>query len=303
MTKNKTKKADEIDLVKERCVLVIFGAGYYNWKRRDRRAEKEYSDSKGVRGDTYETKKNIFTGADAILTDIKSLVNETRAFHYDITLPWQHGHSAALSNGLVPTYRQKIAEFQNRMDQLNDSLKVEWPTMIKNAKNILNGSFDPKDYPPVEKVIRSNYIRAKYQPVGNGSDIRSTLEGAEDPAIEEIRKEINADVQAAYNAAHAALWERLYEVLKVASKNLQKINSDDGRFRTEWYDNLSGLLTSLPHLNIHNDPRIEEIQQEAEQLLKYSPDALSDQFHKRSETAKKAEALFNKVEGIFGSMG
>jgi hypothetical protein len=300
MAKNKTKKG-EIDLVKERCILVIFGAGYYNWKRRDRVAEKEYSDSKGVRSDTFETKKNIFTGADAILNDIKSLVNETRAFHYDITLPWQHGHTATLANGLIPQYREKLAGFQNRMDQLNDSLKVEWPTMKKNAKGVLNGSFNEKDYPPIEKVIKSNYIRAKYTPVGTGSDIRSTVSGAEDPALDEIRKEIDADVKEAYDAAHQALWERLYEVLKVASKNLQKINSDDGRFRTEWYDNLSGLLSTLPHLNIHNDPRITEIQQEAEELLKYSPDVLTENVGRRIQTAKDADALFNKVSGIMGS--
>lgn len=302
-TKNKPKKPeDQVDLVKERCVLVLFGAGYYNWKRRDQTAEREYSESKGVKKDTFETKKNIFSGADALLNDIKSLVNETRAFHYDLTLPWQHGHSAALANGLVPLYREKLASFQNRMDLLNDQLKVEWPTMKQNAKGILGASFRDSDYPPIEKVTKNNYIKANYQPVGTGSDIRSTLDGAEDAALTEIRAEINADVQLAFNAAHRALWERMYEVLKVANKNLQKINSDDGRFRTEWYDNLSSLLTSLDHLNISDDPRMAEIKEEAEVLLKYSPEALTDDTYHRQELSEKADALFNRVSGIFGGL-
>ena len=108
-------------------------------------------------------------------------------------------------------------------------------------------------------------------------------------------------MQLAYDAAHQALWERLYEVLKVASKNLQKMNSDDGRFRTEWYDNLQGLLSALPHLNIHNDPRIDEIKEEAEKLLTYSPDALTNNIHQRHQVAEEADKLFNKVSGIFGS--
>jgi hypothetical protein len=297
-----TKKQSKVDLVKERCVLVFFSAGYYNWLRRDKKAEREYADSKGIRKDAYETKKNLFVGADQLLTQVKSLVNEVRAYHYDVTLPWQHGHSAALANGLVPSYREKIAGFQNRMDQLNDAIKIEWKGMINNAKRILGPAFYSNDYPPVEKVLAANYIKAKYAPVGTGSDIRSTVD-VDEEIMEEIRDEVNADTVAAYDAAIKALWERLFEVLKVANKNLQKINSDDGRFRTEWYDNLTSLLPTLDHLNLSGDPRIAKIKQQAEKLLEYDADDLKESVNTRAAVAKEADKVFQQVSGIFATFG
>lgn len=296
------KKQSKVDLVKERCILVLFSAGYYNWLRRDKTAEREYADSKGIRKDTFETKKNLFVGADQLLTQVKSLVNEVRAYHYDITLPWQHGHSAALANGLVPEYREKIAAFRNRMDLLNDQLKIEWPTMINNAKRVLGASFNSNDYPPIDKVLASNYIKAKYSPVGTGSDIRSTVD-TEDGVMDEIRDEINADTVAAYDAAIRALWERLFEVLKVANKNLQKVNSDDGRFRTEWYDNLQSLLPTLDHINLSGDPRVAKIRKEAEKLLEYDAEDLKDDLGTREQVAEKADKVFQQVSGIFSSFG
>lgn len=299
-----TKKSTaKVDLVKERCVLVHFGAGYFNWKRRDRSAEREYSESKGVSSSTFETKKNIFSGCDAVLADVKSLVNEARAYHYDVTLPWQHGHSATLANGLVPKYRETVAAFQNRMDLLNDQISVEWPTMIENAKRSLGPSFQERDYLPLHKVLAANYVRAKYSPVGSGDDIRSTLDGAADDALDEIREEINEDTRQAYDAAIKALWERLYDILEVASKNLQKTNSDDGRFRTEWYDNLQSLLPCLDHLNLNDDPRIGVIKTMAEKLVEHDIGDLKDEVDTRQSVAEEADKVFQKVSGIFTAMG
>jgi hypothetical protein len=302
MTKKKQPEGS-VDLVKSRCVLVMFNAGYYNWKRRDRSTERELAESKGVRRETWETKKNIFVGADALLAQAKSLVNESRAYHYDVTLPWTHGKSAVLANGLVPPYRERLAQFQNRMDAINDQIKTEWKSMILNAKATLGPAFNHGDYPDVAEVLKANYIEAHYAPVGSGADIRSTLDGATDSALDDIREEINADTRRAYDAAIHALWERLYDVLKTANKNLQKLNSDDGRFRTEWYDNLSSLLPILDDLNLSDDPRISEVRAEAEKLLKYSPDVLKDDVDVRERLAEDADKIFEKVSGIFTAMG
>jgi hypothetical protein len=277
----------------------MFGAGYYNWIRRDRRTERELTQSKGVRNDTWRTHKNLFVGADALLSRAKSLVNESRAFHYDHTLPWQHKHTAVIANALVPTYRQKLAEFQNSMDMINDQLKDEWKGMMADAKRILGPAYNSSDYPDLSTVTSSNYIRAKFAPVASGDDIRSTLNGATDEALDAIRQEINADALAAHNAAMRALWERLYKVIMAANNNLKKSNSDDGRFRTEWYDNLQSLLSVLPSLNIGDDSRLDMLKEEAEELLRYEPEDLKDDLHTRREVAKEADAIFKKMAGMF----
>lgn len=294
------KKKGPVDLVKERCVLVYFSSGYYNWIRRDKTTERELAQSKGVRRDTWETHKNIFVGADALMAQAKSLVNEARAYHYDTTLPWQHRVSAVLANPLVPEYREHISGFQSRMDHTNDSLRVEWKHMQTEAKRILGPAYNPADYPSVDKVIESNYIRTKFSAVTDGEDIRSTVNG---DALDDIRSEVNADAEVARSAAMRALWERIYTVITAANANLQKLNSDDGRFRLEWYDNLQSLLAIITNLNIGDDKRVEEIKLDAEKLLRYSPDVLKEDIDVREKLSKEAEKIYERVSSIFVPMG
>ena len=294
----------KIDLVKSRCILVTFSAGYYNWVRRDRKAEREYAASKGLRLDAYQAHKNLFVGTDALLASAKSLVNESRAYHYNVTYPWKRTtNEAIIANGLVPDYRKEIIGFQNRMDQLNAAISTEWDSMVNEARRIFGPAFDESQYPSLGKVVISNYIKVNFSPVSSGDDIRSSVD-TNDPVLDEIRDEVTVDTQRALDATFAAIWERIYDVIKVANTNLQKHSSDDGRFRTEWHDTLSLLVGNLQHFStVMDDPRLDEIREMASRLVDFDPEDLQDDIYTRQQASKQSQEIFDKVSSVFSAFG
>jgi hypothetical protein len=289
------------EAVRRSAVLVTFGGGYYNWKRRDRKAEQEYARSKGIQVAAYETKKNLFAGCDSLLAQIKGLVTEARAFHYDHTMPWP-GAAGIVMNRIVPKYTEGITKYQNRMEELLEALEVEWDTMRQSARKVLGPAFDSSDYPSISEVKEACYIRAKFDPVPKPSDF-DELQQVEERLKTEIKDQAQRDATDAFNHAVLTGWERLRGSIKSAKDNLGKDADAGQRFRTEWHGNLSRLLSILEGLNISGDPQLTAIGEECKDLLKYSPDALKQSQVKRDETLEVAERISSKLDGIFASFG
>jgi hypothetical protein len=289
------------EAIRRSAVLVTFGGGYYNWKRRDRKAEQELPRSKNLKGNPYEIKKNLFEGCDGLLAQIKALVTEARAFHYDHTMPWP-GTAAVVMNRLVPKYTEGIAKFQNRMEELLANLTTEWDTMLTNAKTYYGPAFDAAMYPDLSEVKAGCYIRAKFGPVPQPNDF-DELQEVEQGIKSKIKAEAESSMQEAFNDALISGWERLRSVVTNARDNLRKDPERGERFRTEWHGNLTSLLSIMDGLNIGKDQRLTDLAAECQSLLEYSPDALKDSQYLRNQKLDRADAIVSKLDGIFAGFG
>lgn len=280
--------------LRESCVLVDYHGGFYNWMKRDVKASVEYSKSATNDPQSYQNYKNIFVGCDGALSSIKTLVNEARAYHYATTLPapksW--GTAAFISNVLVPIYRQTMTQFQQKMDTLKVHLKSEWQTMQQAAAKHLGKAHNDADYPSIDEVLAACYIEVDFRPVPSANDITH-------PTLSFIKDAVASESAVAYDKAITNLWERLLVSVENAKKNLMKLDpKTDGRFRTEWLQNLRELLPVLKGLNISGDPKFDKLADEASELLKYNEDQLKQSVHKRGELAEQAEALYRKLSAI-----
>lgn len=290
------------EAIRRSAVLVTFGGGYYNWKRRDKKAEKQQAERNGIKlPGAYETKKNLFTGCDSLLAQIKGLVTEARAFHYDHTMPWP-GPAAVIMNRLVPKYTEGIAKLQNRMEELLSSLATEWDQMHVNAKANLNVAYDPTLYPSIEEVKAACYIKAVFNPIPLPSDF-DELQQVEQGIKDRIKSDAESAMQESYNDALMSGWERLRSAVTNARDNLRKDPDKGQRFRTEWHANLTNLLAIMDGLNIDNDPRLTEIANECESLLEFSADSLKESQYQRDIKLDEAEAIVGKLNGIFAGFG
>ena len=289
------------EAIRRSAVLVTFGGGYYNWKRRDRKAENEQAARHNIKGKAYETKKNLFTGCDHLMAQLKALITEARAFHYDHTMPWP-GAQAIIMNRLVPKYTKGIAEFQNRLEELLVSLETEWPTMLVDAKAMLGAAYDPAQYPAIEDVKAACYIKAKFDPVPQPNDF-DELQEVEQGIKDGIKLQAQQDTTDAFNTAVMTGWDRLRAAISNAKDNLAKDPDEGQRFRTEWHGNLTSLLTIMNGLNISNDQRLTDVAKECEDLIKYSADALKQSQTRRDEMLDRAEEIHSKLDGIFAGFG
>jgi len=295
------QKAVTSEAMRKSAVLVTFNGGYYNWKRRDKKAEIEYLKSKGVetRG-AIESKKNLFAGCDGLLAQIKALITEARAFHYDHTMPYP-GAAGICMNRIVPVYTKGIVQNQNKLETLLESLTAEWDTMIHNAQTTLGPLFNAAEYPALSAVREACYVTAKFSPIPMPSDY-DELTQVEESLKDKLRTEVADETSEAFNKAIMVGWDRLRAAIANARENLHK-TGEKQRFRTEWFDNLTSLLGILEGLNLSNDPALTEIGEECAALLKYSPEELKQSLYKRDELADTADAIHSKLDGIFASFG
>lgn len=290
-----------ISAIRESCILVSFSGGYYNWKRRDRSAESEYAAHKGVASNVGEYRKNLFAGTDALLASTKALITDARAFHYSMTLPSPYEGETFLRNVAIQRYREGIVKFQHKLDTLNHSITAQWPAMVEAARTVLGPLFNASDYPTTPNVCSANYIKIIYKPIPSGENI--ILSGLDASVREEIRTSVDKEVNASFKAANLAAWKRLMDVIGNAKLNLQKSSPTDGRFRTEWYDNLTSLLEIMDGLNITNDADLAEFSEQAHKLIRYSPDTLRASSIARSDIAKVADKIHSDMSTIFASFG
>lgn len=289
-----------ISAIRETNILVRFHGGYYNWKRRDRSAEREYAGIKGINANAGEYRKNLFAGTDALLNNAKALITEARAYHYNLTLPSPYEGENFLRNVMIQRYREGMIRFQHKLDALNTNLRIEWPTMKASAKNALGPLYNDTDYPDLDFVCASNYITTKFKPIPAGENI--ILDGVDAEIRNEIRAAVDNEMTTAFKAANVAAWKRLMDVIENAKSNLAK-QKGDGRFRTEWHDNLYALLDIMDGLNITQDADLADFSEQAHKLLTYSPDVLNDHPHKRDELLKVADKIHSDMSTIFASFG
>lgn len=290
-----------VSAIRETCVLVSFHGGYYNWKRRDRTAEREYAHFKGVNANAGEYRKNLFAGTDALLASAKSLITEARAAHYHLTLPSPYDGESFIRNVNIMKYKSAMTTYQHKLDFLNTALETEWPTMKAAARNVLGSMYDENDYPTFEGVKASNYLKSVFKPIPAGSNV--ILDGVDAEIRQEIADSIDSGMSEAFKQANLAAWQRLMDIIDNAKRNLVKSVDEGGRFRTEWYDNLAKLLDVMDGLNITNDADLADFSEQAHTLLQYSPDALKNSTERRDQIATKADKIFADMSTIFASIG
>jgi hypothetical protein len=282
--------------LRDTCVLVDYHGGFANWKKRDVTASIAYSEQATNSPQSYTNYKNIFVNCDGVLASIKGVINEARAFHYTITLPapkaW--GTAAFISNALVPTYRHTMTQFQLKLDSLKTHLANEWDSMKKAAHQALGNAYNDADYGNLQEVLDGCYINVDFRPVPSAKDVTH-------PTLGFIKQAVEAETALAYDKAILDLWARLLDQVKAAKDNLAKLTPQDGRFRTEWLDNLKALLPVLRGLNISQDAKFDQLADEAGNLLRFDHTTLKGDVSARAKLAAEAERLHSKLSTIYSS--
>ncbi len=93
-------------------------------------------------------------------------------------------------------------------------------------------------------------------------------------------------------------WNRLYTVV---SKAVDKLNTPEGVFRDTLLDNIVEVCALLPKLNISDDPELEAMRRNIENIVTLvSPKDCRDSAHVRTTTAQKLSDITSKMNVFMG---
>lgn len=287
----------------ERAVLATLRLGAYGGKAVDREvtedtAERYKADSKN--SGTY-TKWVI---GKQFLDPVSKSGRLATQVHKILTLPWEDKGARILATTGYMSYTEQMR--LRRLDYMAKAKHFadQWDAAVQEAKARLGNMFDPENYDGAGEVLDRFYFDAEIKGIPEAGDFRAKLS---DASVKAIVKDIERRSDQRLEAAMNDVFERILKVTGHMVDRLKNYQPPTGRGKGEtgvnFHDstvyNIKELADILPALNLTGDKRLDDLQQQlVSELVAYSPEILKADPKLRSDTARKAEKIYNKVKGF-----
>jgi hypothetical protein len=274
------------------AMLVELSISTWTARKLDKKVSTQVDNDNGAKTKVVNANKNLMAGTGVLENLVKYAAN-ARAWHLSQTLPWTDNGSRLLPMSNFINYKEQLGKLESNYDALVDKFIVAYPTLVNAAAFQLGTLFDRNEYPDESLLKRKFKFAYSFFPVPTAGDFRIDIN-------EEAKAEIMANCNTAYedrlNNAMREAWGRLHECLSRMSERLTD-NADGSRkiFRDSLVDNGVELVSMLKHLNITQDPKLEQARRELESAIgHHSLDSLRDNSNAREAVKLKVDTILSK---------
>lgn len=276
-----------------RAMLVTLNISQWTAKKISKKGTEEICQKHNTNSSWAKANKTLV--ADEELKKIAAIANEARTYHYEMTLPWSDSGQRILPAKAFFDYTQAMHSFSNRFFSQVDSFTMIYPDLKEEARKMLNGLFEEKDYPDPLNIRKKYRFETVIDPMPESSDFRVSLTDADTARIKaEIEERTNNRIK----EAMADLWNRLFEVV---TNIRERLSQPDAIFRDTLIENARDLCKILPKLNIGNDQKLESLSERVrKEIAILSPEILRNNKLVRKETAEKAQEIFDLMSSYMG---
>lgn len=294
--------SDETNIpLSERAMLACLRIGTYGARATDREITEEVSENHKaeLRGAGTYSK---FLIAARFFRDVNHAASVARQTHNLLTLPWESDGTRIISSTGYMHYtdqmRLRRINFEAAANKFCQAEAVE--DYIKEATVRLGDMFDRDQYPTPDEIRSKFTWDIEINKVPEGADFRTKLS---DPTVKAIIKSIELRSKARVEKAVQDIYIR---IAAVTGKMVESLHAYEpakpgspaqNKFRDTLISNVVELAQALPSLNVTGDAKIDAL---ANQIIKdlgdHSPEVLRGDAKVRADTAKKAEAILNKVK-------
>ena len=247
--------------------------------------------------DAAQVRKNLMAGT-SMRKDIADYAAGCRLWHNTRTLPWADKGARLMPTSLFMDYKAEANVRRDTFNQMVDNFVAQYPALVQTAQNYLGALFNANDYPDAEEVRSKFGFRLVFSPVPESGDFRIQV-GQQD--LQDLRDQYEANFNDRLADAMREPWDRLHKVLNGMSEKLTDKADDDEQKKTRYHDTLITNATSLcgllTHLNVTNDPKLEEARRQLEQtMLGADIDAIKESPEVRASMKSKVDAILSKFE-------
>lgn len=282
------------------AMLIELSIRSWTARKLDKKVSTEVDMAKNTKVSAVNVNKNLMAGTGVLDKIIKYAAN-VRAWHLSQTLPWSDNGSRLLPVSNFVNYKEQLSTLETNYMALVDKFIESYPNLVSAAAFQLGDLFNRDDYPD-EKTLRRRFgFDYSFFPVPTAGDWRIDIG-------EEAKAEIIANCDQAHNArletAMRDAWKRLYECLTRMSDRLtiDEANDESGNpvhelrvFRDSLIDNSRELVMMLKHLNITQDPKMEEARRMlAKAVGEHSADTLRESITARESVKAQVDAILDK---------
>lgn len=272
----------------ERAMLVSLKISLPTGTRRDKQATEDVEKLHNARNLGRFNKDLInkkFTAK------VKAVESQARAYLYMMTLPWGDNGSRLIAVRRHAEFAAKMLEFGNMFDTEAATIITQWPAIVVEAQQRLNGLFDPRQYPGVDTLGKKFRFRVSYTSVPRGDDLRVALD---DAVVGEMRAQLEEEKATYLKGTQVEAWSRLYEKVEHMAVRLA---DPEGRVYDSVVEGLAEVCDILPDLNFTDDPRLANAIAIVKKTLLVTPDKLRASPETKVNTAAAARLIADRIGG------
>lgn len=277
-------------------MLVELNISCWTGQRIDKTVTRQVTNDNSATADAGQFRKNLMAGT-SLRKELADYAASCRLRHNQLTMPWADRGPRLLPTSLFLDYK---AEMNGRQAYFEDKVAQfvrDYPAMQAQAQQALGALYDPEDYPSIAEVVTKFGFRMVFSPVPESGDFRLDLPAQE---LAEMRAQYDAAFDTRLAEAMREPWERMHTVLTAMTDKLAKVEAEP-EGKTRWHDTFIGnaaeLCKMLTHLNLTNDPQLEQARRDLEKAIAgVDIDDVKEDPGVRTDLKAKLDAMLKQYE-------
>lgn len=285
-------------MIQNNSLVVSLNIGAWTAKKYDKKVTDETNKAHNAASDAGRYTKRL--AAKEHIEPFTKVASKAKDYHYKHTIPWGDNGERLLKSSMFEPYLQTVLAFKAEYEGLVPELAGNIDIIKAEAKRTLNGMYNEADYPSEKELQNKFYFKVTYMPVPE-NDFRVGLS-------DEEKKFLSAGMEREFTErlqnATADIWKRIKDQLEAMKDRLTSTTKDkDGNeqpvvFRDSLFGNLKELIEVLPHLNVTEDPTINDACAHLSRLMA-EPEVVRTNPSVRAEKADQVEDVLNKFGAFF----
>jgi hypothetical protein len=278
----------------DRALLVQLSVSQWTARKYDKKVTQDIAIANHTTMDAGRYNKALLPMNDS-LDNVHKKTTYIRTKFYDNTLPWGIEGTMMLPTANYLNFMTEFRREHNEWEHLVNVFLTDYPTLVDNAKRVLNNMYNDDDYPSVDVIKDKFKMDMAIFPVPS-TDFRVQIASDE---LTRIQQDVEVRVKQAQQKAITEVWTRLYDRVKNMA---DKLADPKSIFRDTLVENLREQCNMLSRLNFTDDPNLETMRQQVEDSLLKHPEALRNNPDLRSDTALEAKSIMDKMSVFMGGM-
>lgn len=269
-----------------------------NWTARkyDKKVTAKVAEDNHTTMDAGRYNKNLLPADNYHYKQLWKIVGEIRTWHYAQTMPWDDTGWRLLPSANFLSYSEGYKALHDKWQAAKADFLAAYPDMVKAAEQLLNGLFNPLEYPEVKDLDNLFHCHVSYRPIPSCSDFRVQASQLGQTAIDEIKAEMQAAADNQLADAMSDLYSRLHGAVK---HMVDRLGTEGAIFRDSLIGNVQELCDLLPRLNITGDSNLNALTLEVESKLAcWQPEDLRDDKQLRQKVAGDAQKIIDDMSAF-----
>lgn len=289
--------APVVQSIASSAMLVELSISLWSGRKLDKRASEDVTTANRAEKGAARVTKSLLGSCEELDALVKFAAN-TRAAHYNSTLPWSDMGPRLLPTARYFDYHKMFTVLRAEFERMVEAFLSAYDLEVAQAQVKLGDLFDVREYPNAEELRGKFAFRLNYIPLPDAGDWRLDV-GNE--ALASLREQYSEHYRKQLEAAMNDIWARLHDVLATLSRQLAD-QTEDGKtpkIYASVFDRALEVVALMETCNITGDPNMQLMQRKLASAFRgVTVEAVKDDSALRRETKRSIDEAIKALPSL-----